>query len=79
MIYIRLRRQPKHPSRATKSTNNKMLDCILSKVLPKSAYNFYTQSFPPASKWSTEDIPDLTGKLAIGEAYIPLLQLTNNS
>ncbi|EIM24236.1 NAD(P)-binding protein [Wallemia mellicola CBS 633.66] len=42
-----------------------MLDCILSKVLPKSAYNFYTQSFPPASKWSTEDIPDLTGKTVI--------------
>jgi short-subunit dehydrogenase len=28
-------------------------------------YSFYTQSFPPASKFKVEDIPDLTGKVIL--------------
>lgn len=41
------------------------MDCIFSKVLPKSIYNLYTQSFPPKPEWTTNDIPDLSNKTMI--------------
>jgi hypothetical protein len=30
-----------------------------------AAYSMYTQTFPPAPKWGLNDIPDLSGRVAV--------------